>query len=165
MPAPGTVRRRTSVGRCKPVLPLASSDSRPLPSPLCELDAGVPTEQTRLHPSPGPSAAQVAVTLVPAPSFILFAQLASSAAFVQALAAAGQVDCERLAPGKARRFALIVLGFIGALYSNVTSLRARARARPAERAAGAALRPTRAHGRLLDAGSSVRSVLARAAYR
>ena len=91
------------------MLPLASSDSRPLPYPLCELDAGMPTERPRLHPSPGASTAQVAVTLVPAPSFILFAQLASSAAFVQALAAAGQVECERLAPGKARRFALIVL--------------------------------------------------------
>jgi hypothetical protein len=147
------------------VLPLASSDSRPLPYPLCELDAGMPTERPRLHPSPGASTAQVAVTLVPAPSFILFAQLASSAAFVQALAAAGQVECERLAPGKARRFALIVLGFIGALYSNVTALRARARARPAERAAGAVLRPTCVRGRLHDAGSSVESVLARAACR
>jgi hypothetical protein len=107
-------------------------DSRPPPSP-CVAGCGEPTKRPRLHPSPRGSAAQVAVTLVPAPSFILFAQLATSAAFVQALAAAGQVECERLAPGKARRFALIVLGFIGALYSNVTALRARARAHPAER--------------------------------
>ncbi|KAK9846459.1 hypothetical protein WJX81_004321 [Elliptochloris bilobata] len=66
---------------------------------------------------------KVAVTFVPAPSFILFGQLATSAAFVQVLAAARQVECERLQWIKIQKFALIVFGFIGTLYSNVTSLK------------------------------------------
>lgn len=45
---------------------------------------------------------------------------------VQVLAAFGQVECEGLQWGKAQKFALIVLGFIGTLYSNVTSLKVRA---------------------------------------
>lgn len=45
---------------------------------------------------------------------------------VQVLAAFGQVECEGLQWAKAQKFALIVLGFIGTLYSNVTSLKVRA---------------------------------------
>jgi len=66
---------------------------------------------------------KVAVTAVPAPAFILLAQVASSAGFVKALAAGGAVTCEPLEPAKARAFALIVFGFIGTLFSNVTTLR------------------------------------------
>lgn len=39
------------------------------------------------------------------------------------LAAAGQVECEALQWTKCQKFALIVFGFIGTLYSNVTSLK------------------------------------------
>ena len=45
---------------------------------------------------------------------------------MQVLAAFGQVECEGLQWTKAQKFALIVLGFIGTLYSNVTSLKVRA---------------------------------------
>ena len=66
---------------------------------------------------------KVAVTAVPAPAFILLAQLASSAAFVRGLAAGGVVQCEPLEPAKARAFALIVFGFIGTLFANVSALK------------------------------------------
>ena len=42
---------------------------------------------------------------------------------LQVLAAAGQVECEALQWTKCQKFALIVFGFIGTLYSNVTSLK------------------------------------------
>ncbi len=70
---------------------------------------------------------QVAVTYIPAPSFILFCQLASCALFVKLSAIAGVVDAEPLEWEKAKKFALIVFGFIGTLFSNVTSLRVTAR--------------------------------------
>jgi solute carrier family 35 len=66
---------------------------------------------------------KVAVTAVPAPAFILLAQVASSAAFVKGLAAGGVVSCEPLEPAKARAFALIVFGFIGTLFANVSALK------------------------------------------
>ena len=69
---------------------------------------------------------QVAVTYVPAPSFILALQLLSCAVFVRTLSAAGAVEAEPLTLAKARPFAVIVFGFIGTLYSNITSLKARA---------------------------------------
>jgi hypothetical protein len=65
----------------------------------------------------------VAVTYVPAPSFILFCQLASCAAFVKGLSVAGVVECEPLEYEKSKKFALIVFGFIGTLFANVTALR------------------------------------------
>ena len=46
-----------------------------------------------------------------------------SRAPLQVLAAAGQVECEALQWTKCQKFALIVFGFIGTLYSNVTSLK------------------------------------------
>ena len=66
---------------------------------------------------------KVAVTYVPAPSFILLCQLASCALFVKGLAVTGAVEAEPLEPEKAKKFALIVFGFIGTLFSSVTSLR------------------------------------------
>ena len=66
---------------------------------------------------------QVAVTYIPAPSFILTLQLLSSAGFVKTLAATGTVEAEPLSLAKARPFAIIVFGFIGTLYSNITSLK------------------------------------------
>ena len=67
------------------------------------------------------------MTYIPAPSFILFCQLASCALFVKLSAIAGVVDAEPLEWEKAKKFALIVFGFIGTLFSNVTSLRVTAR--------------------------------------
>ena len=66
---------------------------------------------------------KVAVTYVPAPSFILACQLGSCALFVRTLAAAGAVECEPLQTEKAKKFALIVFGFIGTLFASVTSLK------------------------------------------
>ena len=63
---------------------------------------------------------------MPAPSFILALQLLSCAVFVRTLSAAGAVEAEPLTLAKARPFAVIVFGFIGTLYSNITSLKARA---------------------------------------
>ena len=66
---------------------------------------------------------QVAVTYIPAPSFILFCQLASCALYVKISAVAGVLECESLEWEKSKKFALIVFGFIGTLFANVTSLR------------------------------------------
>ena len=66
---------------------------------------------------------QVAVTYIPAPSFILFCQLASCAAYVKLSSMAGFITAEGLEWGKSKKFALIVFGFIGTLFANVTSLR------------------------------------------
>jgi len=60
---------------------------------------------------------------VPAPSFILALQLLSCAGFVRTLSAAGVVDAEPITLRKARPFAVIVFGFIGTLYSNITALK------------------------------------------
>ena len=66
---------------------------------------------------------KVAVTYVPAPSFILACQLGSCALFVKSMAVAGVVEAEPLQAEKARKFALIVFGFIGTLFASVTSLK------------------------------------------
>ena len=66
---------------------------------------------------------KVAVTYLPAPSFILLAQLASCALFIRGLASAGVVECEKLEKAKAKKFALIVFGFIGTLFANVSTLK------------------------------------------
>ena len=65
------------------------------------------------------------MTYIPAPSFILFCQLASCAAYVKFSAMSGFIQAEGLEWGKSKKFALIVFGFIGTLFSNVTSLRVR----------------------------------------
>ena len=65
---------------------------------------------------------QVSVTFIPAPSFILCCQLGSCALFVKVSALAGLVDAEPLEWEKSKKFALIVFGFIGTLFSNVTAL-------------------------------------------
>eukprot|EP00884_Botryococcus_braunii_P013739 jgi/Botrbrau1/22366/Bobra.0002s0043.1 len=66
---------------------------------------------------------KVAVTYIPAPSFILFCQLASCAVFVKAMSLARLVECEPLEYEKSKKFALIVFGFIGTLFANVTALK------------------------------------------
>lgn len=66
---------------------------------------------------------KVAVTYVPAPSFILACQLGSCALFVKTMAIFGAVEAEPLQYEKAKKFALIVFGFIGTLFASVTSLK------------------------------------------
>ena len=66
---------------------------------------------------------KVAVTYLPAPSFILLAQLSSCALFIRFLASTGVVECEKLEKTKAKKFALIVFGFIGTLFANVSTLK------------------------------------------
>lgn len=66
---------------------------------------------------------KVAVTYIPAPSFILACQLGSTAAFVKGMAVAGAVEAEPLCFVKAKEFALIVFGFIGTLFASVTALK------------------------------------------
>lgn len=66
---------------------------------------------------------KVAVTYLPAPSFILLAQLSSCAVFIRLLASAGIVECEKLEKTKAKKFALIGPG----------SRRTRRRIRPPRR--------------------------------
>ena len=68
---------------------------------------------------------KVAVTYIPAPSFILTCQLASTALFVKGMASTGAVEAEPLSWSKSKKFALIVFGFIGTLFSSVTSLKVR----------------------------------------
>ena len=63
------------------------------------------------------------MTYIPAPSFILFCQLASCALYVKISAVAGVLEAEPLEWEKSKKFALIVFGFIGTLFANVTSLR------------------------------------------
>lgn len=63
------------------------------------------------------------MTYIPAPSFILFCQLASCALYVKISAVAGVLEAENLEWEKSKKFALIVFGFIGTLFANVTSLR------------------------------------------
>jgi solute carrier family 35 len=65
---------------------------------------------------------QVAVTFVPAPSFVLFAQLATSAIFVQVLASAGIVEAEKFKWESAKKYITVVLVFAGFLYCNVKAL-------------------------------------------
>jgi len=66
---------------------------------------------------------KVAVTRIPAPSFILACQLGSTALFVKGMAVAGAVEAEPLSWNKSKKFALIVFGFIGTLFASVTSLK------------------------------------------
>lgn len=66
---------------------------------------------------------QVAITHVPTPSFLLFLQLASCSVFIKGMALGKWVDAEELEWGKAKEFLLVVLGFIGTLYSNMTVLK------------------------------------------
>ena len=75
------------------------------------------------------------MTYIPAPSFILFCQLASCALYVKLSAVAGVVDAEPLEWEKSKKFALIVFGFIGTLFANVTSLRVKAKHRCTTQAA------------------------------
>jgi GDP-mannose transporter len=66
---------------------------------------------------------KLAVTYLPAPSFVLMCQLLTCAAFISALSAFGVAGCESLSSPKLKKFSLIVFGFIGTLLCNMTTLK------------------------------------------
>jgi solute carrier family 35 protein len=62
------------------------------------------------------------IHFLPAPAFILFCQLASSAGVVAAGSAFGVLDCDRLEWGKVQKFALVVVGFLACIFANIKVL-------------------------------------------
>ena len=69
--------------------------------------------------------AQVCVTFIPTPSFILLLQLTTSAVAVWALSSAGIVSTEKMEMAKAKKYMLVVACFAGFLYCNVKALQVR----------------------------------------
>jgi len=65
---------------------------------------------------------KLAVTFLPAPSVVLFAQLLTSAVAVKAMSAAGIVDADNLIWEKVKPFILVACAFLAALYTNVRTL-------------------------------------------
>jgi GDP-mannose transporter len=65
---------------------------------------------------------KVCVTIVPAPSFVLFTQLLSSAVMVKIMASANIVDAETFQWEKGRKYVAVVCCFAGFLYCNVKAL-------------------------------------------
>ena len=65
---------------------------------------------------------KLAVTFLPAPSVVLFAQLLSSAVAIKGMTTAGIVDADPLVWEKAKPFMLVAVAFLGALYTNVKTL-------------------------------------------
>lgn len=65
---------------------------------------------------------QVCITYIPAPSLILFCQLAASALIVWGLSAAGIVSTERLTWESAKKYSTVVIIFAGFLYCNFKAL-------------------------------------------
>mmetsp|Transcript_31562 Transcript_31562/g.50640 ORF Transcript_31562/g.50640 Transcript_31562/m.50640 type:complete len:315 (-) Transcript_31562:263-1207(-) len=65
---------------------------------------------------------KLAVTFLPAPSVVLFAQLLTSAVAIKGMSSAGIVDADPLVWEKAKPFMLVAIAFLGALYTNVKTL-------------------------------------------
>lgn len=65
---------------------------------------------------------KLAVTFLPAPSVVLFAQLLTSAVAIKGMSSAGIVDADPLVWDKAKPFMLVAVAFLGALYTNVKTL-------------------------------------------
>jgi GDP-mannose transporter len=65
---------------------------------------------------------KVCVTIVPAPSFVLFTQLLSSAVMVKIMAGSNIVDAEPFQWEKGRKYIAVVTCFAGFLYCNVKAL-------------------------------------------
>lgn len=65
---------------------------------------------------------KLAVTFLPAPSVVLFAQLLTSAVAIKGMSSAGIVDADPLVWDKAKPFLLVAVAFLGALYTNVKTL-------------------------------------------
>eukprot|EP00192_Tetraselmis_astigmatica_P013380 CAMPEP_0117674594 /NCGR_PEP_ID=MMETSP0804-20121206/15126_1 /TAXON_ID=1074897 /ORGANISM="Tetraselmis astigmatica, Strain CCMP880" /LENGTH=332 /DNA_ID=CAMNT_0005483483 /DNA_START=131 /DNA_END=1129 /DNA_ORIENTATION=- len=65
---------------------------------------------------------KVAVTYVPAPGFVLLCQLASAAVAVFIAASAGVVESTPLEWEKVKAFMLVVVAFVGAVFTNMKTL-------------------------------------------
>uniref|UniRef100_A0A061R0U2 Drug metabolite transporter superfamily n=1 Tax=Tetraselmis sp. GSL018 TaxID=582737 RepID=A0A061R0U2_9CHLO len=65
---------------------------------------------------------KVAVTYVAAPGFVLFCQLASSAFAVFVFSAFGLVESDELEWKKVKAFVLVVVAFVGAVFTNMKTL-------------------------------------------
>ena len=65
---------------------------------------------------------KLAITFLPAPSFVLLAQLIFAALAIRGMSRAGIVDADELEVCKARPFFLVAFAFVGALYTNVKTL-------------------------------------------
>ena len=65
---------------------------------------------------------KLAVNAIPAPAFVLFCQLAGTAAVVAAAAGLGLADVDALEWSKVRRFAVVPLAFLCTIYANIKIL-------------------------------------------
>lgn len=65
---------------------------------------------------------KLAVHLLPAPSFILFAQLIGTVFVVQAANGLGYIECDGLEKGKAAKFMPVALIFLSTIFLNIKSL-------------------------------------------
>jgi GDP-mannose transporter len=65
---------------------------------------------------------KLAVHLLPAPSFILFAQLMGTVLVVQVAAQLGYIECDKLEKNKALQFTPVALIFLATIYLNIKSL-------------------------------------------
>lgn len=65
---------------------------------------------------------KVAVHVLPAPSLVLFLQLASAAVAVWACGAAGFVQVDAVTWPKVRGFAPVALAFLGVIFANIKTL-------------------------------------------
>lgn len=66
---------------------------------------------------------KLAVTYVPAPSFVLVCQLSCCAAFISCLHRCKVINCETIPKDKLTFFSLIVFGFVGTLFCNMSTLK------------------------------------------
>ncbi len=57
--------------------------------------------------------------MIPAPSFVMFCQMAFSAGVARAGGALGWVEVDELEWGKTQKFMLVVLGFLGCIFCNM----------------------------------------------
>jgi hypothetical protein len=90
----------------------------------CELGAWLPCAAAGpAHPPLPPLCSQiinkVAIFYVPAPSFLMFCQMAVSAFVAQAGHWGGAWETDQLEWGKSQKFLLVVLGFLGCIFCNI----------------------------------------------
>ena len=65
---------------------------------------------------------KLAITFVPAPSFVLFIQLLFAAVTIRGMSLMGVIDADPLDFSKGKPFILVSMAFLGALYTNVKTL-------------------------------------------
>lgn len=62
---------------------------------------------------------QVTVHFLPAPTFVLICQLAVSAFVVRACDALGYLEADKIEWDKFKRFAWVIVGFLGTIFCNI----------------------------------------------